>query len=123
MTFLILGLILFSPDVAFFFFVGLVLVLGVTVAYLLANLGVFLFYWREKRDEFNWILHFVFPLVSSAVLIYAIYKSFPQPDPYVWAPALDGAWLLIGILILVYLRSRGHEEWLEKAGASIGESV
>jgi amino acid transporter len=119
----IVGLILFSPDVSFFFFVGLVLVLGVTVAYLLANLGVFLFYWREKRDEFNWILHFVFPLVSSAVLIYAIYKSFPQPDPYVWAPALDGAWLVIGILILIYLRARGNEEWLNKAGASIGESV
>jgi amino acid transporter len=119
----ILGLVLFSPDVAFFFFVGLVLVLGVTVAYLLANLGVFLFYWREKRDEFNWILHFVFPLVSSAVLIYAIYKSFPQPDPYIWAPALDGAWLVIGILILVYLRARGREDWLDKAGQSIGESV
>jgi amino acid transporter len=119
----ILGLIIFTPDVSFYFFVGLVLVLGVTVAYLLANLGVFLFYWREKRDEFNWILHFVFPLVSSGVLIYAIYKSFPQPDPYVWAPALDGAWLVIGILILVYLRIRGNEEWLNKAGASIGESV
>jgi amino acid transporter len=118
-----LGLIIFTPDVSFFFFVGLVLVLGVTVAYLLANLGVFLFYWREKRDEFNWILHFVFPLVSSAVLIYAIYKSFPQPDPYVYAPLLDGAWLLIGILILVYLRARGREDWLAKAGQSIGESV
>jgi amino acid transporter len=118
-----LGLIIFTPDVSFFFFVGLVLVLGVTVAYLLANLGVFLFYWREKRDEFNWILHFVFPLLSSAVLIYAIYKSFPAADPYGFAPFLDGAWLLIGILILVYLRARGNEEWLEKAGKSIGESV
>jgi amino acid transporter len=119
----ILGLLIFTPDVSFFFFVGLVLVLGVTVAYLLANLGVFLFYWREKRDEFNWILHFVFPLASSVVLIYAIYKSFPQPDPYVYAPLLDGAWLVIGILILVYLRARGREDWLAKAGQSIGESV
>jgi amino acid transporter len=119
----VVGLLIFAPDVSFFFFVGLVLVLGVTVAYLLANLAVFLFYWREKRDEFNWILHFVFPLVSSLVLIYAIYKSFPQPDPYVWAPALDGVWLVIGILILVYLRARGNEEWLTKAGKSIGESV
>jgi amino acid transporter len=119
----ILGLILFTPDVSFFFFVGLVLVLGVTVAYLLANLAVFLFYWREKRDEFNWVLHFVFPVASSIVLIYAIYKSFPQPDPYIWAPVLDGAWLVVGILILVYLRARGNEEWLDKAGESIGESV
>jgi len=119
----VVGLLLFTPDVAFFFFVGLVLVLGVTVAYLLANLGVFLFYWRERRDEFNWILHFVFPLVSSAILIYAIYASFPQPDPYQWAPVLDGVWLLIGVLILIYLRARGREDWLKKAGKSIGESV
>ncbi len=119
----IIGLILFSPDVSFFFFVGLVLVLGVTVAYLLANLAVFLYYWREKRDEFNWILHFVFPVVSSIVLIYAIYKSFPAADPYGYAPFLDGAWLLIGIAILFYLRARGREDWLDKAGKSIGESV
>ena len=119
----ILGGIILQPDVSFFFLVGLVLVLGVTVAYLFANLGVFLFYWREKRDEFNWILHFVFPLVSSAVLIYAIYKSFPQPDPYVWAPAFDGVWLVIGIVILIVLRARGREDWLLKAGQSIGESV
>ena len=119
----VVGLILFSPDVSFFFFVGLVLVLGVTFAYLLANLAVFLFYWREHRDEFNWILHFLFPVVSSAVLIYAVYKSFPAADPYGFAPLLDGTWLLIGILILVYLRVRGNEEWLNKAGQSIGESV
>ena len=42
------------------------LVLAVTFAYIWANIGVFLFYWREKRDEFNWILHFVFPVVSAA---------------------------------------------------------
>jgi len=117
------GLLLFTPDVSFFFFVGLVLVLGVTVAYLLANLAVFMFYRKEHPDEFNWIYHFIFPLVSSAALIYAIYKSFPQPEPYIWAPLLDGVWLLIGILILVYLKIRGNEEWLEKAGQSIGDSV
>jgi amino acid transporter len=119
----IVGLLLFTPDVAFFFFVGLVLVLGVTVAYLLANLGVFLFYRKEHPDEFNWILHFVFPLVSSAILIYAIYASFPQPEPYVYAPLLDGVWLLIGIAILIGLRLRGNEEWLNKAGKAIGDSV
>ena len=32
-----------------------------------------------------------------------------------------GAWLLIGIAILVVLRARGNEEWLSKAGAAINE--
>jgi len=117
------GGIIWGADVSFFFLVGLVLVLAVTVVYLLANLAVFRFYWTEHRSEFNWLLHAVFPVVSSAVLIYAVYKSFPADPPYGYAPILDGAWLLIGVLILVFLRMRGNEEWLTKAGSSIGESV
>jgi amino acid transporter len=112
-----------DPQTGFFLATGLLLVLAVSFAYLMANLAVFLFYWREKRDEFNWILHFVFPLVSSGVLLYAIYKSFPLVSPYDVAPFVAGAWLVIGIVILIALRARGREEWLEKAGQSIGESV
>ena len=112
-----------DPQTGFFLATGLLLVLAVSFAYLMANLAVFLFYWREKRDEFNWILHFVFPVLSSAVLLYAIYKSFPLVSPFDVAPFVAGAWLVIGIVILVALRARGREEWLNKAGQSIGESV
>ena len=119
----IIGAAIWGFDVSFFLLVGLVLVLAVTVSYLLANIGVFLFYRREHRDEFNWLLHFVFPLVSSAVLIYGIYKSFPQPDPYWQAVIIDGVWLLVGIGILVILRIRGNEEWMNKAGQAVGEAI
>jgi amino acid transporter len=114
---------IWDPQTGFFLATGLLLVLAVSFAYLMANLAVFLFYWREKRDEFNWILHFVFPVLSSAVLLYAIYKSFPLVSPFDVAPFVAGAWLVIGIVILVALRARGREEWLNKAGQSIGESV
>jgi amino acid transporter len=119
----LVGGIIWGADISFFLLVGLVLVLAVTVAYLMANLAVFLFYWREKRDEFNWILHLVFPVVSSAVLIFAVYKSFPAASPFDLAPFIDGGWFVIGVLILIVLRVRGNETWLTKAGASIGESV
>jgi amino acid transporter len=112
-----------DPQTGFFLATGLLLVLAVSFAYLMANLAVFLFYWREKRDEFNWILHFVFPVLSSAVLLYAIYKSFPLVSPFDVAPFVAGAWLVIGIVILIALRARGREDWLDKAGQSIGESV
>ena len=112
-----------DPQTGFFLATGLLLVLAVSFAYLMANLAVFLFYWREKRSEFNWITDFVFPVVSSAVLIYAIYKSFPLSSPFDVAPFVAGAWLVIGIVILVVLRARGREDWLDKAGQSIGESV
>jgi amino acid transporter len=113
----------FGSDIGFFLVTGLILVLAVSVAYILANVAVFRFYWTEHRDEFNWILHFVFPVVSTLVLLYAIYASFPLTTPFDLAPIVDGVWLVIGIVILVALRARGNEEWLKKAGQSIGESV
>ena len=89
----------------------------------MANLAVFLFYRGEHRGEFNPLLHFVFPLIGTVVLLYAVYKSFPTPaGPYWMAPIIDGIWLLVGIGLLFYLRARGDEEWLLNAGKAIGEA-
>jgi amino acid transporter len=112
-----------DPQTGFFLVTGLLLVLAVSVAYIMANLAVFLFYWNQMRSEFNWLLHFVFPVLSTGVLLYAIWKSFPLTSPFDLAPIVNVVWLVIGVLILVVLRMRGNEEWLNKAGASIGESV
>ncbi len=115
----------FGPDVAFFFVDGLILVLGVTVVYLMANLAVFMFYRGEHKAEFNIVLHLIFPVIASAVLIYAVYASFfptLPAEPYIYAPIIDGVWLIIGIGILLYLRARGEEDWLLKAGQAIGEA-
>jgi amino acid transporter len=113
----------FGADVAYFFVDGLILVLAVGVVYIMANIGVFMFYRREHRSEFNPLLHVVFPVVSSAALVYAVYKSFsPAPaSPFNWSPVVDGAWLVIGIVILLVMRSRGREDWLKTAGASLAD--
>jgi amino acid transporter len=115
--------IAFGPEVAYFFVGGLILVLAVGSVYIMANIGVFLFYRREHRSEFNILLHVLFPLISSAALIYAVYKSFsPAPaSPYNWSPVVDGVWLLIGVVILLVMRARGREDWLARAGASLAE--
>jgi len=113
----------FGPDKIFVLTVGFVLVIGVIFVYVMANVGVVLYYWRERRQEFNWILHFVFPVGTSLILIYSLYASFnpfPAP-PYNLSPFIVGAWLLIGIAILIALRLRGNEEWLQKAGEIVGE--
>jgi amino acid transporter len=112
----------FGPDIGFFLVTGLILVLAVSFAYIFANIAVFRFYWTEHRSEFNWILHFVFPVVSTIVLLYAIYKSFPLATPFDLAPIVDGVWLLIGVVLLVVLYLRGNEQWLLKAGQSIAEA-
>ncbi len=120
----------FGPNVAFFLLTGLVLVLGVAFVYLAANVGVIVYYWRERRSEFNWIWHAILPVASSLVLLYAIYESFPPGcppvncpvDPYAKAPLVAGGWLVLGILILVYYSVTKREQWLKTAGAALGES-
>lgn len=116
--------IAFGADVSFYFVDGLILVLAVTTVYIMANIAVFMFYRRERRAEFNPLVHVVFPLISSAALIYAVYKSFfPGPgSPYQWSPVVDGVWLLIGVAILFAMWARGKEDWLETAGASLAEA-
>jgi len=112
----------FGPDIGFFLMTGLILVLAVSFAYVAANFAVMRLYWTEHRSEFNWILHVVFPIVSTLVLLYAIYKSFPLATPFDLAPIVDGLWLVIGIVLLFVLRARGNEDWLRRAGESIAEA-
>jgi amino acid transporter len=114
---------IWGPDKIFVLTVGFVLVIGVIFVYVLANLGVVLYYWRERRQEFNPIYHLVFPVGTSLVLIYSLYASFnPFPaSPYNLSPFIVGAWLLIGVGVLVALRARGNEAWLKKAGEIVEE--
>ena len=112
-----------GADVSFFFVDGLILVIAVLVVYVMANIAVFAFYTRERRADFNPILHLVFPLVSTAALLYAAYQSYnpPPASPYKWAPLVDGVWLLIGVAILVAMRAQRREEWIRTAGATLAE--
>jgi amino acid transporter len=112
-----------GPDKIFILTLGFVLVIAVIFVYIAANVGVVLYYWREQRAQFKWILHFLFPVGTSVILLYSLYKSFdPFPvHPYNWSPFIVGAWLLAGIAVLVVLKVRGNEAWLTKAGAVIEE--
>jgi amino acid transporter len=113
-----------GPQNTFFFLEGLILVIAVAFIYIIANIGVGVFYWREHRQDFNWILHIIFPVISSAGLLYAFWKSFqPFPKyPFSLAPWVDGIWILIGVGVLVLFRMRGREDWLLNAGKALGES-
>ena len=121
---------IWNSQVAFFLLSGLVLVIGVAFVYLAANIGVIVYYWRERRSEFNWLWHAVLPVLSSLVLLYALAQSYPPfcpavncpVDPYLKAPLVDIGWLVIGIAILVYYTVTKREAWLKTAGAALGES-
>ena len=123
-----LGLLLplfLNPTEVFLLTVGYTLVIAVICVYVIANVAVVVYYWREAREEFNWILHFIFPVGTSIVLIYSVYKAFyPLPVyPYNWSPFIVAAWLIIGIIVVIGMNQRGNKDWLTKAGAIIDERI
>ena len=122
----VFGLVLpwwIGPMPFFVFSVGFVLVLAVILIYVAANIGVVRYYWTSAPEEFSWIRHVLFPLGTSAILIYSIYASFvPLPEsPNNWSPAVAGLWLLLGLLVLLWMRLNGNEAWLSKAADIMAE--
>lgn len=108
-----------------FFFVGVVLTLGLVVVYSMGNLGVYRIYRQKYRGEFNWLLHGVIPLGSSAALIYVAYKSIAgldiwDPTNYTdWTVWVAVGWLVIGLAVLAGSRLMGKERWLLHASEAV----
>lgn len=98
---------------------GIAITLSLAAVYSLGNLGVLLYYWRERRSEFNIWLHLVFPVVSTAALGYVCYKSLvPLPAlPVGAAPWIALAMLVSGVIIVFAISWTGREDWLRTAGA------
>jgi len=53
-----------GPDTIWFWF-GFVITLSVVVIYSLANVGNFLYHWREKREAFNWVIHGIIVVMAA----------------------------------------------------------
>lgn len=113
-----------GPDQEFFF-MGTVLTLALSLIYTAGNLGVFLFFRRHCPDEFQPMLHFLFPVLSSVAVLWVAYKSIvPLPEPpLTYAPIVVGGWLIIGVAVLLVMKALGREQWLLKAGAFSHEAA
>jgi len=123
---ILLGFILpwwMGPMQFFVFSLGFVLVLAVILIYIAANVGVVKYYMTSARSEFSWLLHFVFPVGTSLILLYSVYVSFvpPPASPNNWSPLVVGIWLLLGAIVLVWMKMSGNEQWLSKAADIIAE--
>ncbi|MBV8733607.1 MAG: APC family permease [Solirubrobacterales bacterium] len=107
--------------------IGIVQTLGLIVVYSMGNIGALWYYRRKRRTEFNWLLHGLIPVATSAALVWVGWKTvqglhiFGLPTPLDFAPWIAIAWLVAGLLILFFLSRTGREEWLFKAGQSTME--
>ena len=107
---------MFAPDQLFFWF-GIAITLGLIGVYGLGNIGVIRYYWTERRAEFNGLWHVIIPVISClAILAVGYYSLQGLAFPFNLAPLFVIVWVVVGLAVLAYARSKGNEDWLLKAG-------
>jgi amino acid transporter len=93
--------------------------IGLVLMYLLCNIGVVRYYLTEGRAQFNPLLHVVVPLVASAAGILVVWKSYFSPftstGPVFWGLMTFIVVLVLTVVILIYLKVTGQEDWMRRA--------
>ena len=106
-----------------YFLDGLMIGLVTIVVYGSGNFASFLYYWRQRRDQFNIWLHFIIPLVSTVsllVLAYNVVTTIPAAPVGYAVPIVIG-WIVIGVVLLFVFRAVGHTDWVARAGDAVEE--
>jgi amino acid transporter len=114
--------------------IGYAIGLSFAGMYMAVNLACIGYYWRERRDEFNWLKHLIVPVIGFILMIPAFFgvlggvtlpilnlELAPLGEPYSYVPPLVGVWMLIGIVIGLYFWSRERDK-LRSVRLAMGES-
>lgn len=93
--------------------------------YIMANIGLFVFYRREHISEFSWAKHLLIPAIGSIALAVVVYYSVvPLPAwPVSLAPFIVLGWLVVGVAVVAVIYRGSRAQNLAMAGAAMGESV
>jgi amino acid transporter len=93
--------------------------LAILPVYIGANVALPFFIYKRYRDEFSVVVHVVFPVLSSAIFVVAIYLSL-HPYPAT-APENIFPWVLLGFIIAsivtAWLLHRRGSPVLERLGS------
>ena len=87
------------------------------LTYIAVCVATFLFYWRERRDEFRLWLHGLIPLAGVVGLVAVIYYQYQPLPPY---PVRYANWfvlavIVVGVGVMLWL-SRARRRALDDAG-------
>jgi amino acid transporter len=95
-----------------FSLLGTMATLVVVVIYILTNLSCIVFYLRDRRDEFNPLLHLAIPVlgiifflpaeVAALGINFAKLNIAPLAWPANYAPVIIVVWMVLGIALLIY---------------------
>ncbi len=107
----------------------------VLIIYTMGNIAAWMLYRGERRAEFNVWLHGVFPALSTLgmilVLLFSLNIIGGNPltiqgpslpvAPFNYAVAFVGVWFIVGVLLVLYLRATGREDWMIAAAEGAAE--
>jgi amino acid transporter len=113
-------------------FLGTMLGLIFVFLYIMVNLACIGYFWRQRRDEFNFIKHLIVPVLGVVAMIPAGLAviggvtipilDIPLP-PYAnalqYTAPIVGIWMLIGIVLYFVLRAR-EPDALDRMGDVYG---
>jgi len=69
----------------------------IVLVYLLANVALPLYFWKNARDQFNWFRHLIVPIIGVGVLALPIWGFFA---PGQLAPYNSFGWILLGLIAI-----------------------
>jgi amino acid transporter len=117
--------LIFGAENTFFSWANMI-TLGLITMYFLANIGVVVYYLTEARSRFNPLLHVVVPAIASAAGVVVVWKSYFSPftstGPVFWGLMSFIVLVIVTLVALLFLRTRGQEDWLRKAQLVFEES-
>lgn len=101
---------------------GSIATVAIVLVYMLSNVALVRYFWRLA--ERNTVLHVVLPVLGVLALAFPVYSvGKPGQDwPYSLVPYVVLAWIVVGVGVLLYLRSR-HPERLASVGRVLAEDA
>jgi amino acid transporter len=88
-----------------FVIIATAVTLVVICVYIAVCVGCTVYYWREKRSEWNPWLHGVFPVLGAIAFLAPLYYQFnPLPDyPIRWGTWIAVGWLAAGVVVTAWM--------------------
>ena len=113
-----------------FVFDATIIVLIIVGVYILCDLACIGYYLRHRREDFNALLHVIFPVLGIAAFAPALLAaagiqvfSFiaPLSSPSSYAGIVVGVWVLIGVILLIYFAATHPERVAEMSRVHLDE--